>query len=248
MTGYRAGVSPPQLTRARSAADGGARTGSDAEPGTEPGTGYEPGTGCTAFGERLPRARQFARLLSGPGVERGLIGPREAERLWSRHLFNCAFLTELIPWGATVADIGSGAGLPGVVLAIARPDLEIVLVESRLRPATFLSECVEQLGLPSVTVWRGRAEDATGSVEASVTTARAVADLPRLARWARPLLAARGELLAVKGRSAESELSGVWPRLPRLGYRHGEIVLAGRDTPEGPTTVVRLVADDRAGP
>lgn len=112
------------------------------------------------FGDRLPLVVAFAELLSGPGVERGLLGPREAPRLWDRHLLNCAAIAESIPVGASVADVGSGAGLPGVVLAILRPDLRITAIEPLLRRSRFLTEVAEELPLPNLLVLRARAEDA----------------------------------------------------------------------------------------
>src|SRR5690348_1085553 len=111
------------------------------------------------FGTALPVAERYAAMLADAGVERGLIGPREADRLWDRHLINCAVLGEAVPSGASVVDIGSGAGLPGLVLAIARPDLSITLLEPLLRRTTFLDECVRELRLENVTVRRARAEE-----------------------------------------------------------------------------------------
>lgn len=196
----------------------------------------------TAFGERLPCAERFAALLRGPGLERGLIGPREVDRLWERHLLNCAVIAELIPHRGKVVDIGSGAGLPGLVLAIARPDLDLVLVESRHRPTVFLDECIEELGMSSVTVRRARAEELPAGMGADVVTARAVAGLPRLAGWGRPLLHPGGLLLAMKGDTAERELADVRPDLDRLGFLHAEIVRVGEGVVDPLTTVVRLVA------
>src|SRR5687768_5835947 len=150
--------------------------------------------------ERLPLAQRYADLLATDGVVRGLIGPREAPRLWERHLLNCAVLEELIPEGASVCDIGSGAGLPGLVLAIARPDLRITLVEPLLRRTRFLDEAVEELGLQGqVEVVRGRAEELAGTRTFDVVTARAVAPLERLARWCLPLVGPGGELVAIEG-------------------------------------------------
>ena len=136
------------------------------------------------FGDRLPLAVAYADALAGDGVVRGLIGPREAPRLWERHLLNCALLTELIPPEASVLDIGSGAGLPGIVLAVARPDLTVVLVEPLARRTVFLSETVERLGLSRTSVVRARAEECRElSGTADVVTARAVAPLDRLVGW-----------------------------------------------------------------
>ena len=150
---------------------------------------------------RLALARRYAAHLVGSGVERGLLGPREAPRVWERHVLNCAVVAELLPDGARTVDIGSGAGLPGIPLALARPDLSVVLVEPLARRVDWLREVVEDLELP-VTVERGRAEEAGVRARwegADVVTARAVAPLARLAGWALPLLRPGGVLLALKG-------------------------------------------------
>src|SRR5690606_21834708 len=124
-----------------------------------------------AFGDRLPVAERYAEILATAGVERGLIGPREVDRLWERHLLNCAAPVVRVPRGATVADVGAGAGLPGMVWAIARPDLHVTMVEPLLRRTTFLEEAADELGLTNVTVLRSRAEDVTEKYD--VVTARA---------------------------------------------------------------------------
>jgi 16S rRNA (guanine527-N7)-methyltransferase len=169
------------------------------------------------FGAALPGLEQYAALLAGPGTERGLLGPREVPRLWERHLLNCAGLSELVVDGEVVLDLGSGAGLPGVVLALQRPQVQVVLVESLQRRAAFLSECVEHLGLRNALVRRARAEELHGKVEVDVVTARAVAPVDRLAAWALPLLRPGGRLLALKGERAEQELAAARPALARLG-------------------------------
>jgi len=198
------------------------------------------------FDVRLPEALAYADLLAGDGVTRGLIGPRETPRLWQRHLLNCASLTELIPEGADVCDIGSGAGLPGLVLAIRRPDLRVTLVEPLLRRTTFLTEVVDQLGLEHVDVVRGRAEGLRGGRQFQVVTSRAVAPLPRLLDWSIPLVRPGGEVLAMKGSSAEDELRAVRARLPRLGVPHAEVLQVGADVTDPPTTVIRLWIRGRA--
>lgn len=156
--------------------------------------------------ERLPLAVSFAEKLAGDGVVRGLIGPREAPRLWERHLLNCALLSPALPPDATVADIGSGAGLPGLVLAIARPDITITLIEPLLRRTTFLEEVAAELDLANVRVVRGRADAVHGRETFDIVTSRAVAPLDRLLEWSMPLVAPHGELLAMKGSSAEEEV------------------------------------------
>jgi 16S rRNA (guanine527-N7)-methyltransferase len=183
--------------------------------------GPAPAAAAELFGTRLALAQRYAQRLATAGVERGLLGPREVARLWPRHLMNCAGLADELPVGATVVDVGSGAGLPGLVLAIRRPDLRVRLLEPMLRRVTFLEETVAELGLAdTVDVVRGRAEDRAvratiGPVEWVV--ARAVAPLERLGGWCLPLLAPGGRLLALKGERAATELAEARPALRRLG-------------------------------
>lgn len=194
--------------------------------------------------ERYPDAveglRAYALLLAGDGVVRGLIGPRETARLWSRHVANCAVLEELVPEGASVADVGSGAGLPGLPLALVRPDVQVVLVEPLLRRATFLTEAVDSLGLAGrVQVLRGRAEDVALSVD--VVTARAVAPLDRLAGWTLPHARVGGVLLALKGEGAADEVVASQQALEKLGGGNPEVLVCGIGIVDPPTTVVRVV-------
>jgi 16S rRNA (guanine527-N7)-methyltransferase len=184
--------------------------------------------------------RAYAELLGTDGVVRGLIGPRETGRLWSRHVANCAVLEELVPQGVSVADIGSGAGLPGLPLALVRPDLRVVLVEPLLRRATFLGEAVEALGLSGrVEVLRGRAEEQKLAVD--VVTARAVAPLDRLAGWTLPHVVVGGVLLALKGEGAAEEVASSQQALEKVGGGQAEVLLCGAGVVEPPTTVVRVV-------
>jgi 16S rRNA (guanine527-N7)-methyltransferase len=199
------------------------------------------------FGDLLPAAETYADFLGDSGVRRGLIGPREVDRLWERHLLNCAVVAEIIPKDAEVIDLGSGAGLPGIVLALVRTDLSVTLLEPLLRRTTFLDECVDLLGLRNVTVRRGRAEEVTGELSADVVTARAVAPLERLARWAIPLLRPGGELLAWKGERATAELDEAGPLLTDLGVRRAEVIRVGHGKVEPPATIVRAVAGARPG-
>lgn len=193
----------------------------------------------TAFGDRLGIAEEYARLLASDGVERGLIGPREVDRLWDRHLLNCASPVVRVPPNCSVADVGSGAGLPGLVWAIARPDLNVTLIEPLLRRTRFLDEAVERLGLTNVTVLRARAEDVSDQFD--VVTARAVAALDKLVRWCLPLVRSGGFLLALKGSSAHDEVADARATIARLGG--GDIVVAtyGEDwNLPVPTTVVEV--------
>jgi 16S rRNA (guanine527-N7)-methyltransferase len=198
--------------------------------------------------ERLALAERYADLLATEGVLRGLIGPREVARLWDRHLLNCAVLEEVVPRAATVADVGSGAGLPGLVLAIARPDLVVTLIEPLLRRTRFLQEAVAELGLEAqVEVLRGRAEELGGDRTFAVVTARAVAPLERLARWCLPLVAPGGELVAMKGRSASAEVESAGPGLRMLGCEQPILVELGAGLLTEPTWAVR-VARPESGP
>jgi 16S rRNA (guanine527-N7)-methyltransferase len=197
------------------------------------------------FGDRAALATRYAEILTSAGVERGLLGPREADRIWDRHLFNCAAVSPLIPSGDLVCDVGSGAGLPGIVIAITRPDLRMVLLEPLLRRTTFLGECVTELALHNVTVIRGRAEEYAGRMNADSVVARAVAPLERLAGWALPLLRPGGQLLAMKGETARAELDAAKEHLLQLGAGEWELLGAGLDSGAQPTHVVRILA---AGP
>jgi 16S rRNA (guanine527-N7)-methyltransferase len=192
------------------------------------------------FGDRYPLAERYAALLAGSGVGRGLIGPREADRLWERHLLNSAVVGELLPEGCRVLDVGSGAGLPGIPLALARPDLAIVLLEPMARRVAWLQEVISELGL-AVSVHRGRAEDPQVRRELGgndVVTARAVASLGRLAAWSLPLVAPGGRLLAVKGASAEEEAARDVIAVRAAGGAPVEIVRCGGTIVAPPTTVI----------
>jgi 16S rRNA (guanine527-N7)-methyltransferase len=185
-------------------------------------------------------AERFAELLASDGVVRGLIGPRETPRLWSRHLLNCAVVGELVPDEASVADIGSGAGLPGLVLAIARPDLAVTLVEPLLRRTTFLEEAVVALGLDNVAVVRARAEELHGDRSFDVVTSRAVAPLPKLLRWSLPLTRPGGAVLAMKGSSAQEEIDATRTQLRALGAGPVSVHTVGAGVVDPPTIVVRV--------
>jgi 16S rRNA (guanine527-N7)-methyltransferase len=202
-----------------------------------------PAAAVQIFGERLPAAVKYARLLATDGVVRGLIGPRESDRLWDRHLLNCAVVADLIAPGGRVADVGSGAGLPGIVLALVRPDLDFVLVDSQARRVEFLNECIEALALERVRAVQGRVEDratrqAVGPVD--VVTARALAPLDRLAGWCLPLLSQGGRLLAIKGSSASDEVERNRRVLGRYGATEVAIRRCGAGIVSPETTVVDI--------
>jgi 16S rRNA (guanine527-N7)-methyltransferase len=196
-----------------------------------------PPAAARIFGSRLELAERYAALLAGAGVERGLLGPREADRLWSRHLLNCAVAEQAIPAGVTsVVDIGSGAGLPGVPVALARPDLQMTLLEPMERRIAFLTEVRDELGI-SLDLQRARAEE--GSVGRwEVVLARAVAPLERLLVLAAPLVQADGMLVAIKGRSAAAEVATASSALRRHAAGPAEVLEIGDS--EAGATVVRV--------
>ena len=197
------------------------------------------------FGERLPRAEMFAHILADTGVSHGLIGPREVPILWERHILNCAVIEDAFPEGAVVIDVGSGAGLPGLALAIARPDLRLHLVEPMQRRTEWLQTAVDEIGLGNVTVHRGRAEEFHGTLFAPFVTARAVARLDKLARWCFPMVEPGGRLIAMKGRSAEEELTATTKALRKLGLIESTVTSHGADVLEEPTLTVDCVVRSR---
>ncbi|MFV8382137.1 16S rRNA (guanine(527)-N(7))-methyltransferase RsmG [Corynebacterium hindlerae] len=193
------------------------------------------------FGDRLELAEKYHDLLATDGSTRGFIGPREVPRLWERHILNCAVAQEAIPPGVTVADVGSGAGLPGIPLAIARPDLKIILIEPLLKRSVFLGEVVEKLGLDNVTVIRGRAEEKAVRAQVGlvdVVTSRAVAPLGRLAGWSLPLVKKGGRMIALKGSSVAEELQRDAKEVKKAGGGLAEIRIVGRAHLEEPTTLI----------
>jgi 16S rRNA (guanine527-N7)-methyltransferase len=210
---------------------------------TEVIASVEPVPSCagTVFGPGLDEAVRYADLLVGRGSLVGVIGPREAARIWSRHLLNCGLVAPLIPQGATVADVGSGAGLPGIPIAIARPDLHVRLVESLARRVRFLTEVVHELGLEHrVEIVRARAEELSAGF-CGVATARAVANLPTLVDWCLPLVPRHGgELLAIRGESAAVELQEARVVIGRAKAK-GELVELTSPINDLPTRVVRIV-------
>ena len=209
----------------------------------------EPDVVERVFGDGATGAIKFAALLADHGVERGLIGPREVERLWDRHLFNSAVLAELVPQDCRLVDVGSGAGLPGIPLAIARPDIRLTLLEPMARRVAWLEEVAETLGL-NVEVVRGRAEEPEvrrrlgGS---DIVTARAVAPMEKLARWCLPLLRSGGRLLALKGASAAEELERDAAAVAKAGGSRQWVATCGAEVLEVPTTVVVVERDEQVG-
>lgn len=190
--------------------------------------------------ERLPLLERYAAHLATDGVVRGLIGPREVPRIWDRHIANSAILATVVPEGVTVCDIGSGAGLPGMVVAIVRPDLTVTLVEPLLRRTTFLEEVVAELGLDNVEVVRGRADALHGTRTFDLVTSRAVAPLERLLEWSMPLVAPEGELLALKGSSVGEEIEAAAEVLDRYRCDEPDVIVLGEGVLESPTYAVRV--------
>ncbi|MGY2876941.1 16S rRNA (guanine527-N7)-methyltransferase [Marmoricola sp. URHA0025 HA25] len=193
------------------------------------------------FSDSLPSAEAYATLLAGEGTLRGLIGPREVPRIWERHLLNCALVTDLVEPGAAVCDIGSGAGLPGLVMAIRRPDLRLTLVEPLLRRTSFLEEAVDALGLSNVEVTRARADALHGERTFDVVTSRAVAPLDRLSHWSLPLVRSGGVFLAMKGSSVRAELASAVGAIDAERGSGAEILELGTGLLEPPVRVVRVV-------
>jgi 16S rRNA (guanine527-N7)-methyltransferase len=207
-----------------------------------------PPQAAAVFGSRLALAESFTELLATSALTHGLVGPREVPKLWERHVLNCAVVQSAVPAGVRLIDVGSGAGLPGLALAIARPDLDVHLVEPMLRRTNWLTDAVSSLGLENVTVHRGRAEDVWGSLSAPVVTARAVARLSELARWCLPLLQPGGTLLALKGMSASEELAADRATLRRLGSVQEEVRSYGAGVLDPETTVIHVRVGERVMP
>jgi len=194
------------------------------------------------YGVHFPSLSRYVDILRSTGVEWGLLGPHEADRLWDRHSLNCAALNELIAADRTVADVGSGAGLPGVPLALLRPDLQLTLLEPLLRRSTFLTQTVEELGIEArVQVIRSRAEDHHQTYD--VVVARALAPLDRLIGWCNPLRSPSGIILALKGSSAANEILAADTEL-RATHLNAEVVKARAHPAAEPATVVRLSSGD----
>ncbi len=202
-----------------------------------------PAAAAAIFGDRLELAEAYHRSLATDGSIRGFIGPREIPRLWERHILNCAVIGEAMDYGVAIADIGSGAGLPGIPLAIARPDLRITLIEPLLKRSVYLGEIVGELGLANVTVIRGRAEEkqvrqALGRID--VVTSRAVAPLGRLAGWSLPLVRVGGSMIAMKGSSVGEELERDAAEITAAGGGRAEILSVGQEHLSAPTTLIRI--------
>jgi 16S rRNA (guanine527-N7)-methyltransferase len=192
------------------------------------------------LGDAYDGVARYAEMLRDQGELRGLIGPREVPRIWERHILNSAAVVPFLPTSGSVADIGSGAGLPGVVLAVMRPQLEVILIEPMERRTTWLSEVVAELGLENVEVRRGRAEEYHGAFEVDAVTSRAVAALSKLVRLSMPLVRVGGEMVILKGRSVAEEVDPARKILRK--YAAGDPDILEGSTVEGveSTTIVRV--------
>lgn len=220
----------------------------DGTGGTDPGeVPAAPPEAASVFGDRLDTAARYVALLAGPGLDQGVVGPRELPRLWTRHVLNSAALGEVLPPDASVLDVGSGAGLPGIPLALARPDLRIVLLEPMARRVAWLEHVVGELGL-DVAVVRGRAEEREARRrcgESDVVTARAVAPIGRLATWTLPLVRPGGTLAAMKGASAADEVARDLKEIRAAGGADPRVERCG--VGDAATTVVLVSRSERRG-
>lgn len=195
----------------------------------------------TYFGDAYPAVETFAARLRDEGEVRGLIGPREVDRIWDRHILNSAAVVPFLPEAGLIADVGSGAGLPGIVVAAMRPEAAVYLIEPMERRCAWLTEIVEALGLTNVEVKRGRAEEYHGAFECDAVTSRAVAALDKLARLSLPLLRPGGEMIVLKGKNVARELDPARKVLRRLKASQPEIIDASTVPGVESTTVVRIV-------
>lgn len=202
----------------------------------------EPAAAVAIFGDQIDQARSFAQTLANDSDELGLLGPRELDKLWSRHILNSAVVAELVRPGDKVADVGSGAGLPGIPMAIARPDAEFVLIEPMERRSSWMLEVVEDLGLKNVRILRSRAEDVSEK-DFDIVTARAVAALDKLLKMCVPLLKPGGALIALKGSKAAEEIANSKKLEKKLGISSFEILVCGEKFLLEPTSVVKTTLD-----
>jgi 16S rRNA (guanine527-N7)-methyltransferase len=202
----------------------------------------EPAAAVAIFGDQIDQARSFAQTLANDSDELGLLGPRELDKLWSRHILNSAVVAELVRPGDKVADVGSGAGLPGIPMAIARPDAEFVLIEPMERRSSWMLAVVEDLGLKNVRVLRSRAEDVSEQ-DFDIVTARAVAALDKLLKMCVPLLKPRGALIALKGSKAAEEIANSKKLEKKLSISSFEILVCGEKFLPEPTSVVKTTLD-----
>ncbi len=192
------------------------------------------------FGDSFSLVSRFAEMLHDQGELRGLIGPREVSRIWERHILNSAAVVQYLPTSGTIADIGSGAGLPGIVIAAMLPEAEVLLIEPMERRCTWLNEVVEELGLANVEVKRGRAEEYHGAFQCEAVTSRAVAALEKLARMSLPLVERGGEMVVLKGKNVQQEIEPARKVLRKYKTEEPQILEAFSVEGVEPTTVLRV--------
>ncbi|WP_246857748.1 16S rRNA (guanine(527)-N(7))-methyltransferase RsmG [Oerskovia sp. KBS0722] len=192
------------------------------------------------FGDAYPAVARFAEMLHDQGELRGLIGPREVPRIWERHILNSAAVVQFLPGEGTIADIGSGAGLPGIVIAAMRPGAQVLLIEPMERRCAWLSEVVDELELSNVEVKRGRAEEYHGAFQCEAVTSRAVAALEKLARMSLPLVERGGEMVVLKGRNVINEIEPARKVLRKYKTEEPEVLEASSVEGVEPTTVLRV--------
>lgn len=191
------------------------------------------------FGSRLNLAEAYASALARDSETFGLLGPRELPKLWSRHILNSAVVAEYISDSATVADVGAGAGLPGIPIAIARPDIQMTLIEPMERRSEWLVSIVKELGLENVKVVRARGEETT-NLDIDVVVARAVAALAKLIGFTAPVLKGQGQILAIKGERVTEEMAEAKQLFAKFGITESDVVFAGEKLLEQPTRLARI--------
>jgi 16S rRNA (guanine527-N7)-methyltransferase len=202
----------------------------------------EPESAKAIFGPQIEKARAFAQNLANDSDDLGLLGPRELDKLWSRHILNSAVVAETVKAGDLVADVGSGAGLPGIPMAIALPEAHFVLIEPMERRSTWMLEVIQELGLANVEVRRARAEEVL-DLKFDIVTARAVAALDKLLKLTVPLLKPGGSLIALKGSKAVEEIEAAKKLQKKLGIASFEIQICGEKFLAEPTSVVKTTLD-----
>lgn len=193
------------------------------------------------FKNNFPKINTYVEQLATLGIKKGILGPNEAKIIWNRHILNCGIISNIIPEKTNIADIGSGAGLPGIVLAIARPDTKITLIEPLQKRTKWLHEMVEKLELTNVKIFTGTAQEANKQNQFDIVTTRAVAELKKLINLTFPLLKNGGQFLGIKGKNVNKEILAAKNKIATYGGKKTTILTLGEDILETPTTVVRII-------